>query len=53
MTTLPATSPSGAGAHSGERRPRRIAIVPAYNEESSVVAVLDELYRTVEWYRQR
>ena len=47
MTTLPATSPSGAGAGSGGRRPRRIAIVPAYNEESSVVAVLDELYRSV------
>jgi peptidoglycan/xylan/chitin deacetylase (PgdA/CDA1 family) len=30
------------------RSSRRIAIVPAYNEESSVVAVLDELYRAVD-----
>ena len=28
--------------------PRRIAIVPAYNEEPSVIAVLDELYRAVD-----
>jgi peptidoglycan/xylan/chitin deacetylase (PgdA/CDA1 family) len=35
MTTPPASS-------------RRIAIVPAYNEEPSVVAVLDELYRAVD-----
>src|SRR5205085_1337428 len=32
----------------GGRGPRRIAIVPAYNEEPSVVAVLDELYRAVD-----
>jgi peptidoglycan/xylan/chitin deacetylase (PgdA/CDA1 family) len=30
------------------RSSRRIAIVPAYNEEPSVVAVLDELYRAVD-----
>lgn len=35
MTTTPAS-------------PRRIAIVPAYNEEPSVIAVLDELYRAVD-----
>jgi peptidoglycan/xylan/chitin deacetylase (PgdA/CDA1 family) len=29
-------------------RPRRIAVVPAYNEEPTVVAVLDELYAHVD-----
>jgi len=48
MTTSPATSPRGAVAGYGGRRYRRIAIVPAYNEESSVVAVLDQLYRAVD-----
>ena len=48
MTTPPATGPRGTIAGYGERRPRRIAIVPAYNEEPSVIAVLDELYRAVD-----
>src|SRR5262245_30743077 len=29
-------------------RPRRIAVVPAYNEEATVVSVLDELRRHVD-----
>src|SRR5690242_14648705 len=32
----------------GARPSRRIAVVPAYNEEPTVVAVLDELYRHVD-----
>ena len=48
MTVPPATSPRGAVAGYGGRRPRRIAIVPAYNEEPSVVAVLGELYPLVD-----
>jgi peptidoglycan/xylan/chitin deacetylase (PgdA/CDA1 family) len=48
MTTQPATSLRGAVAGYGGRASRRIAIVPAYNEEPSVVAVLDELYRFVD-----
>ena len=48
MTIEPGTSPRGAVAGYGGRPPRRIAIVPAYNEEPSVVAVLDELYRFVD-----
>jgi len=48
MTIQPATSPRGAVAGYGGRPSRRIAIVPAYNEEPSVVAVLDELYRHVD-----
>jgi peptidoglycan/xylan/chitin deacetylase (PgdA/CDA1 family) len=47
MTTSPVTSPRRA-AGTASRTPRRIAIVPAYNEEPSVVAVLDELYRAVD-----
>ncbi|MDQ1512131.1 MAG: peptidoglycan-N-acetylglucosamine deacetylase [Actinomycetota bacterium] len=48
MNMPPATSPRGTVAGNGGRRSRRIAIVPAYNEEPSVVAVLDELYRAVD-----
>ncbi len=48
MNTAPASSPPGAVDGYDGRRPRRIAIVPAYNEEPSVVAVLDELYRAVD-----
>jgi UDP-glucose 4-epimerase len=47
MIAQPATPPRVAAAHR-ERLPRRIAIVPAYNEEPTVVAVLDELYRFVD-----
>ena len=31
-----------------EPTPRRIAVVPAYNEEPSVAAVLEELYPLVD-----
>ncbi len=31
-----------------ERPPRRIAVVPAYNEEQTVAAVLDQLYAQVD-----
>ena len=48
MTAQPATSPRGAVAGYGGRRPRRIAVVPAYNEEPTVAAVLDELYPLVD-----
>jgi peptidoglycan/xylan/chitin deacetylase (PgdA/CDA1 family) len=48
MSNQPAASPRGAVAGYGGRLPRRIAIVPAFNEEPSVVAVLDELYCNVD-----
>ncbi len=32
----------------GRAQPRRIAVVPAYNEEATVAAVLDELHRHVD-----
>ena len=53
MTSAPATEPPGAIARGaiagyGGRPPRRIAVVPAYNEEPMVAAVLDELYPLVD-----
>jgi peptidoglycan/xylan/chitin deacetylase (PgdA/CDA1 family) len=54
MTTAPATGDTvatgtrGAVTGYGGRKPRRIAIVPAYNEEPMVAKVLDELYPLVD-----
>ena len=48
MTATPAAEIRGAIAGYGGRPPRRIAIVPAYNEEPMVAAVLDELYGLVD-----
>ncbi len=47
MTSSPPVH-RGAVAGYGGRRPRRIAIVPAYNEQPSVVAVLEQLYPLVD-----
>src|SRR5450432_2941514 len=46
--TAPTVSPGGAIAGYGGRRPRRIAVVPAYNEEPMVAQVLEELYPLVD-----
>ena len=46
MTAARVDTAPGAGY--GGQRSRRIAVVPAYNEEPTVVAVLDELYRHVD-----
>ena len=46
--TLAAPGPRGAIAGYGGRRPRRIAVVPAYNEEPMVAAVLERLYPLVD-----
>ena len=46
--TAPTVSPRGAVAGYGGRRPRRIAVVPAYNEEPMVAEVLEELYPLVD-----
>ena len=53
MTESPATGPRtltdrGAIAGYGGRRPRRIAVVPAYNEEPMVATVLEQLYPLVD-----
>ena len=53
MTSAPATEPPGAIARGaiagyGGRPPRRIAVVPAYNEEPMVAAVLEKLYPLVD-----
>ena len=48
MTASPVDAEPDAIFVAGGRRPRRIAVVPAYNEEPTVVAVLDELYRHVD-----
>ncbi len=46
--TLAAPDHRGAIAGYGGRPPRRIAVVPAYNEEPMVAAVLDRLYDLVD-----
>jgi peptidoglycan/xylan/chitin deacetylase (PgdA/CDA1 family) len=53
MSDSPATGPRtltdrGAIAGYGGRRPRRIAVVPAYNEEPMVATVLEQLYPLVD-----
>ena len=48
MTGTRVDTAPGATAGDGGRRSRRIAVVPAYNEEPTVVSVLDELYRHVD-----
>jgi glycosyltransferase involved in cell wall biosynthesis len=48
MSASSATGPRGAIAGTGKEQPRRIAVVPAYNEEPMVVAVLDKLYPLVD-----
>ena len=48
MTVTPAAEARGAVAGYGGRRPRRIAIVPAYNEEPMVATVLEALYPLVD-----
>lgn len=48
MSPTPAAGARGAVAGYGGRRPRRIAIVPAYNEEPMVATVLDQLYPLVD-----
>ena len=46
--TAPTVGQRGAIAGYGGRRPRRIAVVPAYNEEPMVAQVLEELYPLVD-----
>jgi peptidoglycan-N-acetylglucosamine deacetylase len=46
--TVAAPDHRGAIAGYGGRRPRRIAVVPAYNEEPMVAAVLETLYPLVD-----
>ncbi len=46
--TAPTVGHRGAIAGYGGRRPRRIAVVPAYNEEPMVAQVLEELYPLVD-----
>jgi len=46
--TSPTVSRRDAIAGFGGRRPRRIAVVPAYNEEPMVAQVLEELYPLVD-----
>ena len=48
MTAPPAARTRGAVAGYGGRPPRRIAVVPAYNEEPMVAPVLEELYPLVD-----
>jgi peptidoglycan/xylan/chitin deacetylase (PgdA/CDA1 family) len=48
VSGAPETHARGAVAGYGGRRPRRIAIVPAYNEEPMVATVLDGLYPFVD-----
>jgi len=48
MTASPAVRNRGAVAGYGGRPPRRIAVVPAYNEEPMVARVLEELYPLVD-----
>ena len=48
MTSTRVDTAPGVVPEYGGRRARRIAVVPAYNEEPTVVAVLDELYRHVD-----
>ncbi len=48
MTVSSPVQPWGAIAGYGGRPPRRIAVVPAYNEEPMVAHVLDELYPLVD-----
>ncbi|HTD49864.1 MAG TPA: glycosyltransferase, partial [Acidimicrobiia bacterium] len=47
MTASPVRD-KGAVAGYGGRQPRRIAVVPAYNEEPMVAQVLDDLYPLVD-----
>jgi len=48
MTSSSPRQTRGAVAGYGGRAPRRIAVVPAYNEEPMVAAVLEELYPLVD-----
>jgi peptidoglycan-N-acetylglucosamine deacetylase len=48
MTDAPTAGTHGAIAGYGGRQPRRIAVVPAYNEEPMVAAVLEKLYPLVD-----
>jgi peptidoglycan/xylan/chitin deacetylase (PgdA/CDA1 family) len=48
MTASPVVRDEGAVAGFAGRQPRRIAVVPAYNEEPMVARVLDELYPLVD-----
>ena len=48
MTGAPVDAARRAATNVGVRQPRRIAVVPAYNEEPTVVTVLDELHRHVD-----
>ena len=48
MTATPARGANSATVGEDRKRPRRIAVVPAYNEEPMVAAVLEKLYPLVD-----